>query len=271
MVSFLLYGILVPNCKDMKCLRYLFFISLLFFFSAKTFAQEFVTRAKIEFQKKENMQRIMARANVPDEFKDVQLEDHITYYDLIFSGDRAIYSAGRELPKTSGNGESFISFGKNTNVLFSNYSNQQKVRKVMLMDEEYIMEDSLPPIDWKIGQEIRTIAGYSCRKAVGRIYDSVYVVAFYAEEFVVKGGPEGFHGLPGMILQLAIPRYNTVWIATKVELAAVDESLIRPPTIKGKKLSKDEIRHRLEKKAVSFGIQDVSSFANSFFKYNYFL
>lgn len=271
MVSFLLYGILAPNCKGMKYLRYLFFINLLLFFSETAIAQDFVTRAKIEFQKRENMQRIMARVDIPEEFRGAPIEDHITYYDLIFSGDRAIYSAGRELPKMTGSGESFISFGKNNNILFSNYSSLQKVRKVMLMDEEYLMEDSLPPIDWKIGQEIRTIAGYSCRKAVGRIYDSVYVVAFYAEEFVVKGGPEGFHGLPGMILQLAIPRYNTVWIATKVELAAVDESLIKPPTIKGKKLSREEIRQRLEKKAVSLGVPDIPSFVGSFFKHNYFL
>lgn len=255
----------------MKCFRYILFFCLLLFLYTSVSAQDFITRAKIEFQKKENMQRIMAKVNLPDDMQHTEFEDHISYYDLIFSGDRAIYSAGRELPKIAASGNTSISFGKNNNILFSNYSNQQKVRKVMFMDEEFILEDSLPPIQWKIGQEIRNIAGYSCRKAVGRIYDTVYVVAFYAEEFVVKGGPEGFHGLPGMILQLAIPRYNTVWIATKVELAAVDESLIRPPTIKGRKLSKEESSLRLEKKAASLGIKDIPLFVKRFFNRSYFL
>jgi GLPGLI family protein len=235
-------------------------------------AQDFVTRAKIEFQKKENIQRMIARSNVPQQFRDRVIEDRITYYDLIFSGDRAIYKAGRELPKVPGGfNQTTIHYPKNTNILFSNYSNQQKVSKKNVLDEEFIVEDSLPPISWKIGQEIRTIAGYSCRKAVGRIYDSVYVVAFYAEEFVVKGGPEGFHGLPGMILQLAIPRYNTVWIATKIELAEVDESVINPPVLKGKKIAKEETRIRLQKKAAQFNIQDPVKFADGYFGKNYFL
>jgi len=246
---------------------------LLIISSEQAFAQDFVTRAKIEYQKKENIQRMMSRTNqnMSQRFRDMVLEDRITYYDLIFSGDRAIYKAGRELPKVPGSGQSTISYGRNNNVLFSNYSNQQRVKKAMVFDEEFILDDSLPPIEWKIGQEIRNIAGYSCRKAVGRIYDSVYVVAFYAEEFVVKGGPEGFHGLPGMILQLAIPRYNTVWIATKIELAAIDESEINPPTLKGKKTSKEETKVKLEKKATSLGIKEPSKFVNGFFGKNYFL
>lgn len=254
----------------MKPLQMLLFILLLSADHKQAIAQEFVTRAKIEFQKKENMQRMMARSNVPQEFREMVIEDRITFYDLIFSGDRAIYKAGRDLPRVTGDGQT-IHYGKNNNILFSNYSNQQRVKKAMVMDEEFILEDSMPPIQWKIGQEIRTIAGYPCRKAVGRIFDSVYVVAFYAEEFVVKGGPEGFHGLPGMILQLAIPRYNTVWIATKVELAAIDESVIQPPVLKGKKVSQEEVKSRLQKKAASLGVKDAAKFANSFFGRSYFL
>jgi GLPGLI family protein len=32
---------------------------------------------------------------------------------------------------------------------------------------------------WRITDETRTIAGFECKKAVTKICDSVYVVAFY--------------------------------------------------------------------------------------------
>ena len=46
--------------------------------------------------------------------------------------------------------------------------------------------------------------------------DSIYIVAFFAEKKSVSGGPESFSGLPGMILELALPHDNIIWRATKV-------------------------------------------------------
>ncbi len=77
---------------------------------------------------------------------------------------------------------------------------------------------------WKERGEIRTIANYKCHKAVAIICDSVYVVAFYAEDIPASGGPEMFGGLPGMILELAIPRLHTTWTATKVEVTTPTEA-----------------------------------------------
>ncbi len=85
-------------------------------------------------------------------------------------------------------------------------------------ESTYFVEDSIRRFQWKIEDELRNIAGYNCRKAVTRIGDSVVVVAFYTEQIMVSGGPEGFNGLPGMILGLAIPRLFTTWFATEVAL-----------------------------------------------------
>jgi GLPGLI family protein len=82
--------------------------------------------------------------------------------------------------------------------------------------------------------DVRQIAGYECRKAIAIINDTVSVVAFYTDEILLKGGPEGFTGLPGMILGLAIPRYNTTLFATKVEAKNVPILTIAPPA-KGKR------------------------------------
>jgi GLPGLI family protein len=138
----------------------------------------------------------------------------------------------------------FISPGESTNELYADYGNKNRVLKKSIMGEDYLLKDSIPNVDWKIMQEVRTISGYECRKAIGRINDTVYVVAFYTDEILLRGGPEGFSGLPGMILGLAIPRLNTTWFATKIEAFTNFNNEIQPPT-KGKRAETDKELKRL--------------------------
>jgi GLPGLI family protein len=49
------------------------------------------------------------------------------------------------------------------------------------------VEDSIPNIQWKITNEHREIAGYNCRKAVGKIMDDVYGI--YTDDITISGGP----------------------------------------------------------------------------------
>ena len=60
------------------------------------------------------------------------------------------------------------------------------------------------------------------------------MVAFYTDKIPVSGGPEMFAGLPGMIMELAIPRLYTTWIAQSVVLESVSSSNLIAPD-KGKK------------------------------------
>ena len=46
---------------------------------------------------------------------------------------------------------------------------------------------------------------------------STYVIAFYANEIPIDGGPESINGLPGMILGLVVPSQHLSYFATKVE------------------------------------------------------
>ena len=91
----------------------------------------------------------------------------------------------------------------------------------------FTVKDSLRQIDWKLTNEFRIIAGFNCKKAIGRINDSVYVFVFYSEEIMIPGGPCSIHGLPGMILGMTIPRLYTSWIATKINVQNVDDTKIK--------------------------------------------
>jgi GLPGLI family protein len=115
------------------------------------------------------------------------------------------------------------------NIVFSDLNNKQLISKRKVFDETYLLKDSLKNIKWKFTDEVRDIAGYPCRRANGLTPDSVYVVAFYTDKIPVSGGPESFGGLPGMILQLALPHENVSWIATRVEDVNLLASSVLPP------------------------------------------
>ena len=87
---------------------------------------------------------------------------------------------------------------------------------------------------------------------MGKIFDSVYVFAFYTDEITVSGGPMGINGLPGMILGITIPRMFTSWIATKVELKGVNSALINIPQ-KGKKKKATELQQTVIKATKDWG------------------
>ena len=119
-------------------------------------------------------------------------------------------------------------------------------------------------IDWKlVPNETKEIAGFNCRKAVGKIFDSVYVFAFYTDEITTSGGPMGIHGLPGMILGITIPRMFTSWIATKLQLVDVNlKSIVAP--VKGKKKIALELKSTVEKATKDWGTWGQQSVWNIF-------
>ena len=219
--------------------RYISFFIFNFVLILAAGAQDFITRGKIEFEIKKNNRQIYKDQR--SDFLSSLPEFDITYRDLIFAWNRSVYLPGRK--------SSTPSFNVNDNAMFTDLDQQLTVKKERHFDESYVYADSTKKVKWKIGQETRKIAGWNCRKAIGIISDSVYVVAFYCPEIVPQAGPEMFNGLPGMILGLAIPRLYTTWFATKIEIANIDEAIIIPPTVKkSKQYTKKELSELLFKK-----------------------
>ena len=230
---------------------------LLFAFTAGK-GQDFITRVKIKFEKKINLKAALRSQQAIDEELLEQFPKYdISYYSFLYAGNTSLYHFEKEGAKDEEGSQNFSMSHYQDAALFMNYGTGMATTKKSLFGEEHIIQDSIKAVKWRITQETRTIAGYECRKAIGRIHDSIYIVAFYCEQLVMKAGPEGIQGLPGMILGMAIPRYYTTWFATKVELANIDESKIVPPS-KGKKLSKKELAAWLVKKYKEMGKKDIT-------------
>ncbi len=203
---------------------------------SSVFAQ-YTQQGKIEYEKKTNLHRTMDDMDKDtkewiEKFRS-QIPRFVTsYFNLYFTPSASVYKPGRESEATTK-----IWFARPPaaeNIVYTDFKAGAVTAEKEVYEEKFLVQDTMRKIDWKIMDEIRTIADYKCRKAVGKICDSVYVVAFYTDEIMTCGGPEMFSGLPGMILELAIPRLYTTWIATKIDITPpTAEDMVIPK--KGKK------------------------------------
>ena len=211
----------------------------------------FVAKGKIEFERKLNFHKSMEALSDDDNDKTwfemikKSTPPVITnYFDLYFNDDQTLYKPGREAPQAQKVPEWALG-PSSDNTVFTDLKKEQTISLKNVYENTFLITDSLRKIDWRITADKRDIAGFECRKAVGKIMDSVYVIAFYTDQIVTNGGPESFSGLPGMILGIAIPRINTTWFATKLELVEVKPEDIAAPK-KGKKVNNKELLIQLK-------------------------
>ena len=181
--------------------------------------QKFIYEGKITFERRINIHRQFDDEEMRSEwFKDfvkTQPPFHTSTFTLDFKDNHTIYQLSGELEKLQWD---WLMGPAKENVIVTDLDKQSRQSKKKVFETNFLLTDSIRPFEWRISDEKRTIAGMDCRKAVGKICDSVYIVAFYTDEIPVSGGPESFEGLPGMILGIAIPRLHTTWFATKIQL-----------------------------------------------------
>lgn len=225
-----------------------------FLFISAFAQQQFIVKGKIEFEKKVNMHRQLDSEE--DEgwremIKKMVPPTKTSYFDLTFNGNKTIYNPGREVVTTQ-KAPDWFDGPANDNIVYTDLEKQNTISQKTVFDNVFNVQDSVRKINWKITPDTRTIAGIECRKATAIIMDTVFVVAFYAEQIVTPGGPESFAGLPGMILGLAIPRLYTTWFATKVELIDIKETALVPPK-KGKKTTSNDLKTQLKPSMKDWG------------------
>lgn len=198
---------------------------------------------KIEYERKTNLKRVIDDMDEEnrewiDRMRDKIPNHNIHYFDLAFTTKHSMYQPGREPEKPFNMW--FARSPANENKVYTDFATKRVTARKDIYEEKFLVKDSMREIAWTIKDEIRMIANYKCRKAVGIICDSVYVVAYYTDDILVSGGPEMFSGLPGMILQIAIPRLHTTWIATNVTVNVPEEEDFNKPK-KGKEVTQEEM------------------------------
>lgn len=213
---------------------------------------QFVMAGKIEYERKINLHAQMEEMEDNEWFARIKSQMPkftFAYFNMVFDTGKVSYKPGREVENP------FKMFGSGPateNVVYTDLSAKHVKSFKTIYEQKYLVQDTLRKLEWKEKDEIRIIAGYKCHKAVSIICDTVYVVAFYAEDIPVSGGPEMFSGLPGMILELAVPRLHTTWVATKVEMATPATADFTIPE-KGKKITQKDLNESIKESFKSWG------------------
>lgn len=197
-----------------------------------------VNAGTVEYTKTINMYALLKPGG--DKFNELAFEQYKQqqpqfarlYSKLSFNGQETLFT-----PLTAGRlSAGFFAVPQialQNSTVFMNHDTRTFTSQKTIYDATYLVKDSIRKVRWKLTEELRDIAGYSCRRANGMTQDSLYVVAFYTDQIPVSGGPESFTGLPGMILQLVLPHEHINWIASNVTVGPVPAASVKAPK-KGK-------------------------------------
>ncbi|HYH15679.1 MAG TPA: GLPGLI family protein [Flavisolibacter sp.] len=223
---------------------HLFIIALGSFIATQAQTQ-FFGKVKIEYEKTTNVHGLYKDIEPEwyEQIKERLPKTVISYHDFIGDSTRSIYKPGREVELDP---RFWYRPVADKNVVFTDFKSGKTIAQKPVYEETFLMEDSVSKIKWKITADTRVIAGYECRKAIGILDDSVGIFAFYTDEIMISGGPEGIQGLPGMILGVGIPRLHATWFATKVDVFDINLNNVTPAS-KGKKVSRTTMMQALDK------------------------
>ncbi len=157
-------------------------------------------------------------------------------YELFFKDNKTVYTYKEE------QSESGYSWRKSKYILIRDYKKQIIKDLKEDLGVSFLVEDAIPKTKWKILNEIKEIEGYLCMKA--ETTDTIKgqtIHAWFSDAIAFNGGPEGFGGLPGMILELDINDGDAVITATNVDLNTPLDKLPIPKKMKGKKVNTEKL------------------------------
>jgi len=183
-------------------------------------------------------------------------------FEMSFGNNQSLYKHVDDDDQTDevgGNGMQIKMVGPGMDdIIYCNYDNSIRTEQRELMGKKFLVSDSIRKLNWKLGDDTKTIAGYNCRKATAQrfgkrmtmnmdngvmekkeINDTTNIVAWFTTDIPVSAGPEVPGQLPGLILALDMNDGRMTYVATSVT-PKVDLASIKEPT-KGKKVTQTDI------------------------------
>lgn len=259
-----------PNNNNMKKQIILFIVLCGMALSLKAQHAHFTTSGTIQFERRTNAWAVIKKEiNSDDEavvapaveaYKKNNPQFRVLKSTLSFTGNKTLFTPIEAEPTSNIIFFSMLPLMNQNNTIYTDLNDRVTVAQRKVFSDAFLVTDSTRKIEWKITDETRDIAGYHCRRANGLMLDSIYVVAFYTTQIPVPGGPESFNGLPGMILEVALPHENVIWVANKVTDTTLPDNAVVPPK-KGKKTDNKGFRATLQN-----ALKDEGSVAKDFMR-----
>jgi GLPGLI family protein len=133
--------------------------------------------------------------------------------------------------------------------VYKDLANNRQVEENDLFGKQFLIDDVIVTRAWKVTGQQKKILDYPCISAT--FTDSIMgrarvVTAWFAPTIPVAIGPQGYGGLPGMILELDFDGRSNI-TAAEVKFQTVDAANIKVPE-KGKKVTRAEYTKIREEK-----------------------
>ncbi|MES2653444.1 MAG: GLPGLI family protein [Bacteroidota bacterium] len=103
-------------------------------------------------------------------------------------------------PKTITIDESSSKWMSTTNHLYFIKENKHYLKET-ISDQSYLVEETMPSINWKITKDTLSFSGLNCQKATTN-YDGKNWIAWFAPNLPFQSGPWQLNGLPGLIIDV---------------------------------------------------------------------
>jgi GLPGLI family protein len=238
-----------------------------------TFAQ--VKEGKLIFERKINMYRMITdpemRARIP-EFRTEKFE-------LLFNEQASMFKtipdedAPDPFANSGGGGGDRggrFNFRMPETATYTDITNQMQYESRSLFEKDFLIIDSLKPINWKLSEETKTIAKFVCKKATTMITPQQMnmrfgggrnrnnqdttapakpkeeeLVVWYTESIPVSVGPDAYAGLPGAILEVNSGNGGNVITALEFTAKYAAKELKQPT--KGDKMNRAQFAESMKK------------------------
>ena len=198
-----------------------------------------VKEGKITYEEKIDVHRRIPKEN--EQMRAMMPQFRTNKYELLFADNKSLYQHKEEETDLSEQpqGGIVMRFGGAENIFYKNFTLNKSIEKRDLMEKEFIVEDSIRNISWKlVDSETKSVLGHVCKKATGKSERGLDLVAWYTEDIALSSGPGQFSGLPGLILALDINTGEITYTAQEIK-DSVKKADIKAPT-KGKKVTPEE-------------------------------
>lgn len=181
-------------------------------------------------------------------------------YELFIKNNKSVYTLKKE------NSESGYSWKKEKFILSRDYKKNKTEDIIETLGKTFVLEDDIPKYRWKILNEIKEVEGYLCMKAeTTDTIKSQVIHAWFTDRIPFYGGPEGFGGLPGLILELDINDGDALITATNVDLELTEVDFPKQGKKKGKKTNYAALNKLYEK----FIRESIEGEKNPFWRIRY--
>lgn len=127
---------------------------------------------------------------------------------LVFKGTESTYQAEDVLTRAQGGANSF---GRAKGIFYNNQQTGERLQQVERNGKVFVIKQD--ELLWEITSEVKQIGEFSARKATTSINNfenqqssggREEAIAWFTTDIPIHFGPEGFSGLPGLIIELQV-------------------------------------------------------------------